>query len=59
MSGIVNVVEAKGFFLEKDINEKVKRLSKGEINFQYYLSGQSGFPICHAINIVLTEFDLS
>ncbi|MEH0021538.1 MAG: ABC transporter substrate-binding protein [Desulfobacter sp.] len=59
MSGTVNIAEAKGFFLEKGIDGKVKRFSKGQIGFENYLSGQSDFSICNVISIVMTDFDMS
>lgn len=59
MSGTANIAEAKGFFLEKGIDGKVKRFSKGQIGFENYLSGRSDFSICNAISIVMTDFDLS
>ncbi|MEH0021539.1 MAG: ABC transporter substrate-binding protein [Desulfobacter sp.] len=59
MSGAVNVAEAKGFFLEKGIDGKVKRFRKGQIAFDNYLSGQVDLATTGVINVVLTDFDLS
>lgn len=59
MSGSVNIAEAKGFFIERGINGKVKRFQKGKIAFDNYLSGQVDFATTNIISIVLTDFDLS
>lgn len=59
MSGSVNIAEAKGFFLERGIDGKVKRFQKGKIAFDNYLSGQVDFATTNIISIVLTDFDLS
>ena len=59
MSGSVNIAEAKGFFIERGINGKVKKFQKGKIAFDNYLSGQVDFATTNIISIVLTNFDLS
>lgn len=59
MAGAINVAEAKGFFLEQNINGKAKRFNKGKIAFDNYLSSQVDFAAINIISVVLTNFDLS
>ena len=59
MSGAVNVAEAKGFFLEKEILGKVARYRNGQVSFKKYLSGDVDLATTGVINIILTDFDLS
>ncbi|MCG8552508.1 MAG: ABC transporter substrate-binding protein [Desulfobacterales bacterium] len=59
MDGTVIIAETKGYFLEKGINGKVIKFSKGKIAFDKYLSGEIDIATANIISIVLTDLDLS